>query len=164
MLILNQHDTRLCRRLNRHDKAKANNPILRLNLLMQLLLCICSGFYITIISFVDMVPISIVVPNIVEEDIVGVVTYLTNYVVAHTHCYNCSYIFINATSIWSIGWTCSYSIKTSSMATIPFISLGIIDHTSSVFPLIPLLSWSMSNATKLSFGVMKVDHAYTNFG
>jgi hypothetical protein len=69
---------------------------------MQLLLCICSGFYITIISFIDMVPIAIVAPNIIEEDIVGVVIYLTNYVVEHTHCYNCSYISINATSICSI--------------------------------------------------------------
>jgi hypothetical protein len=50
------------------------------------------------------------------------------------------------------------------MATLPFISSGIVDYTSSAFPLILLLSQSMSNATKFFFGVTKVDHAYTNFG
>jgi hypothetical protein len=105
-----------------HDKVNVNNLIPRLNLLMQLLLCIYSGFYITIISFINIVPIVIAIPNILKEDIMGVVIYLTNYVVAHTHCYNYSYISINATSICSIGWTCYYSIKTSSMATLPFIS------------------------------------------
>jgi hypothetical protein len=117
--------------------------------------CCCASIVVSMWplspSYMDMVPIATYIPNFVIWNTMGVLVYWADFVSASTCC-NCSCTFVATTLVCFTRWAPSYFEKIFFVAIHAFISLGIVDCTSSVRPLILASNRFMFDVAKLSFG------------
>jgi hypothetical protein len=128
-------------------------------------ICWCTYCCTFVVAFVwplspssrDVVDVVLIVPNYVDWNTIVVVAYLINFVSTCTCCYDCFYIFVTPTLVWSTRRASFYSPRISFMIFPPFISSTIIDYTPGASPLVPTWNWSRFDVTKLSSRIAKGD-------